>query len=177
MTWRISRLPKRPSVVTLGLGHRSVPFRVPGCAQTDAGFSLIEVLVVLAILGLSASMVLGRGPPRSPSLEARAAATQVSQALRLARAQAISGGERVVFVLDVAGGYRVGTGPVKALPRGLTLTMTAVAALTAGDNIGGIDFLPDGSSSGGRVGVAGGATRAWVGVDWLTGRVSVTDAP
>ena len=143
----------------------------------DAGFSLIEVLVLLAILALSAGMVLGRGPSRSPNLEARAAVAQISQALRLARAQAISGGERVIFVLDVAGGYRVGAGPVQALPRGLALTVTAVAGLTAGERIGGIDFLPDGSSSGGRVGVAGGMTRAWVGVDWLTGRVSVSDAP
>lgn len=142
------------------------------------GFSLIEVLVVLVILALSAGMVLGRGPSRSPSLEARAAAAQISQALRLARAQAISGGERVVFVLDVGlGGYRVGAGPVQALPRGLALSMTAVAGLTTGERIGGIDFLPDGSSTGGRVGVAGGAARAWVGVDWLTGRVSVTHAP
>lgn len=136
------------------------------------------MLVVLAVLGLSLGLLLERGPWRSPTLDARAAAGQVAQGLRLARAEAIARGRRVVFALDVAAGsYRVGEGPVQPLPRGLSLSLTAVAEQTAGNRLGGIGFLPDGSSTGGRIELAAGQRRLRVGVDWLTGRVSVTDAP
>ena len=37
----------------------------------------------------------------------------------------------------------------------------------------GIVFTPEGASSGGRIGVASGPVHAALGVDWLTGRVSV----
>lgn len=143
---------------------------------SQRGFTLIEVLVVVAILGLSLALVVGRGPLRSPTLDVRAAAGQVASALRIARGQAIARNRTVPFVLDVAaGGYRVGDGPVQALPRGLRLRMTAVADQTAGERIGAISFLPDGSSTGGQVALAAGAARLAVGVDWLTGRVSVVD--
>ena len=42
---------------------------------------------------------------------------------------------------------------------------------------GPFTFAPDGSSTGGRIELAAGARRMQVGVDWLTGRVSVADAP
>lgn len=134
--------------------------------------------MVLAVVGLAFGLLLGGGPWRSPTLDARAAAGQVAQGLRLARAQAIAGNRRVVFVLDVAtGGFRIGDGEVQALPRGLDLSLTAVAEETLASRVGAIAFLPDGSSTGGRIGLAAGRVRSWVGVDWLTGRVSVTDAP
>ncbi len=41
----------------------------------------------------------------------------------------------------------------------------------------GIAFLPDGSSSGGRVELADGSRHMQIGVEWLTGRVSVADGP
>ena len=40
---------------------------------------------------------------------------------------------------------------------------------------GDIRFNPDGSSSGGRITLADGSRRVAVGVDWLTGRVTVAD--
>jgi len=40
---------------------------------------------------------------------------------------------------------------------------------------GDIRFNPDGSSTGGRISLADGRRRIGVGVDWLTGRVSVAD--
>ena len=40
-----------------------------------------------------------------------------------------------------------------------------------------IVFAPDGTSNGGQIIVAAGPLRRLVAVDWLTGRVSVADAP
>ena len=141
----------------------------------NRGFTLIEMLVVLAVLGLSVGLIAGRGPWRSPALDSRAAAGQLAQGLRLARAQAIARNRQVVLLVDTTrGSFRVGDGPPQLLPRGLALAVTTVA----GQELpGSIAFLPDGSSTGGRIGLAAGAARTWVGVDWLTGRVSIVNVP
>ena len=61
------------------------------------------------------------------------------------------------------------------------LTVSAHIAPIAGEDrgpgpaIGDIRFQPDGSSTGGRITLADGRRRMAVGVDWLTGRVSVAD--
>ena len=41
--------------------------------------------------------------------------------------------------------------------------------------LGDIRFNPDGSSTGGRIVLADGSRKIAVGVDWLTGRVTVAD--
>jgi general secretion pathway protein H len=56
----------------------------------------------------------------------------------------------------------------------LALSITTVSGDVAGQRAG-ITFAPDGSSSGGRVAMAEGGRRVLVGVDWLTGRVSVAN--
>ena len=64
----------------------------------------------------------------------------------------------------------VGSEAVHGLPGGIGMAVTASEGLGTS-----ILFLPDGSSSGGRVELAGEGQAALVGVDWLTGRVSVSD--
>lgn len=141
----------------------------------DAGFTLIEVIVVLVILALSIGILASRGPPRSASLDARGAARLVEGGLRLARSEAIAGNRDVAFTLDVAQHrFRIGQRAWQALPGTLALKMDAVAERGPAD-AGRIIFAPDGGSSGGRVRLAGGAVALVVGVDWLSGRVTVAD--
>src|SRR5208282_6754454 len=64
--------------------------RTPGARSRPDGFTLIELAVVLAIMGLMLALVLAHGPMRSPTLQTRAAAAQVAQGLRSARARAIA---------------------------------------------------------------------------------------
>ena len=45
------------------------------------------------------------------------------------------------------------------------------------DRVGSIRFYPDGSSNGGRVTVGAGGRAFAVDVDWLTGHVTINDAP
>jgi general secretion pathway protein H len=155
---------------------REAGFTLP----SEAGFTLIEMIVVLAVLGLVAGLVLARGPPRSAGLEMRAAAGAVAQAMRVARTQAIMSNRPVTVVFNPrAGTLRVGAATPKSLPAGTAMSVVSTADL-AGAQSGaggpaGIAFLPDGSSSGGRVELARGARHARVGVDWLTGRVTVAD--
>jgi general secretion pathway protein H len=42
---------------------------------------------------------------------------------------------------------------------------------------GRIRFAPDGSASGGRIELSGGGRTIWVGIDWLSGRVSQRPKP
>jgi general secretion pathway protein H len=127
--------------------------------RDDRGFTLLEMIVVLVVLGLALGLVITHGPARSQRLELDAAARQVIGALRLARSRAIAQ-ERIVRVSFVAGGYRLDAEPAIAWPANLS---------TAGDRI--INFSPDGGSSGGRVVLRGGNRQIAIGVDWLTGRV------
>lgn len=116
------------------------------------GFTLLEMMVVLAVMGLVLALVVGFGQPRSHRLEAQAAARQVAAALRDARGQAIAEGIPVAFRLP-------------QLPPWLTVFIQAPP--------GGIIFAPDGSASGGEVLLDGAGRRTAITTDWLTGRVAI----
>lgn len=142
----------------------------------DGGFTLIELIVVLAVLGLMAGLVVSRGPLRSPGLEARAAVGELAGGLRLARAEAIARDRPVPFALDVdAHAYRVGDAPPRALPPAVALRLLTTAG-QAGGGVGRIVFAPDGSATGGWIELAGAGRRWRIGVDWITGGVTVADA-
>ncbi len=145
--------------------------------RRDGGFTLIEMLVVLAVLALIVGLIVSRGPARSQRLETDAAARGLVGALRVARAQAIAQNRPVGVSVDVAGhAYRTGDGTLRTLPPALAISVTTVTGQTAGDRLGAISFAPDGSSTGGRIELAESGRVVRIGVDWLTGRVSVADA-
>jgi len=95
----------------------------------------------------------------------------------MARSEAILSNRPVAFDLDLTGHrYRVGSGTPRRLPADLALELLTVSGEARNDNEGDIRFNPDGSSTGGRISLSDGQRRIGVGVDWLTGRVSVADA-
>ena len=130
--------------------------------RRDAGgFTLIEMIVVLVVLGLALTLVMTHGPMRSQRLDLDAAARQVAGALRLARSRAIAQ-DRAVAVAFGARGYQ--------LDQDAPVVWSADVSPN-GDRV--ISFTPDGSSSGGRIVLHGGERDVAIGVDWLTGRVLV----
>ena len=154
----------------------------------QTGFTLIEMVVVLVVLALALSIVASRGPMRSRTLEARLAASQIAEQLRLARTQAIATDRAVTFTLDVpARTWRVGAAAPHRIAEGTALSMLSVGqvatapgqpdapGLAPARRTGAISFAPDGSSSGGRIELADASRHMRVSVDWLTGRVGVTE--
>lgn len=138
----------------------------PAVRGDERGFTLLEMIVVLAVLGLTVGLVIAHGPLRSAGLDARSAASMLAGTLRAARSEAIADDRPVGVAFDgPAGLVRVGTGPAR--PLGARLEPPGRPLV----------FLPDGSSAGARIGVASGPVRKVVAVDWLTGRVAVSDGP
>ena len=147
----------------------------PG-AERCCGFTLIEVIVTLAILGIALVLVAGYKPPWSSGLGLKGTASELASGLRLARSEAIASNRPVVFDLDVTGHlYRVGAGAKRRLPDNLSIELLTIIGENRGARAGDIRFNPDGSSTGGRISLADGKQHMAVGVDWLTGRVSVAD--
>lgn len=139
------------------------------------GFTLVELLVVLALAGF----LIGVVPPligaAFPGVQLKAAARSTAAGLRLAREEAIRGGHAVAFLLDVEGRrYQVeGDARLVNYPAGLDLKLEGASAEMRDDQVGGVRFFPDGSSTGGRVLISRDGRGYQVGVTWLTGRIAL----
>ena len=139
------------------------------------GFTLMELLVVLAILGLTMVLAMPTLGRLLPGLELRTEARDVASALREARASAIGRNEEVTIVLDRERGLlQVAGKPIVQLsPKIGVSALETSHSSRAGDNE--IRFFPDGTSTGGRLTLALGERQEHVVVDWLTGAVSITE--
>ena len=151
----------------MAAAHRAWPSR-------SRGFSLIEVLVVVALIaatGVLAVGVFGNGFER---LRLRSAVNEVAGNLRHTRALAIATGQPQRFVVVPqertwrAAGDRDGR-----LPEQLTVEFTGAREVQPRDGEGAIVFFADGASTGGRVALVTGNARWHVDVAWLTGEVRV----
>ena len=148
----------------------------PRRAAGSAGFTLLELIVTFVVLALALVLITGYRAPWSSALGLRGTAAELASGLRLARSQAIAGNRPVAVDLDLVGHrYRVGGGPPQALPAELSIELLTVAGENRGRTEGAIRFNPDGSSTGGRISLGEGRRRVAVGVDWLTGRVTLAD--
>ncbi len=142
-------------------------------ARGEAGFTLIEVLVVLVIFGIVLALLAAQGPWRGSGAEARMAASQVAQAMRLGRSRAIAVDRTVAVVLDLPT-HRLSVDG--RTPTGLPASVVLGATMADGADTrqrAVFMFSPDGSATGGRIDLALRNQRLAVVVDWMTGRVSV----
>ena len=143
----------------------------------QAGVTLLELLIVIALMGIVAALVVPMfGGPVSTS-ELRATARQLAAGLRLARSEAVSERRETFLVVDVAGKrFKVDREAREyALPAKVELKLFTAQNDLVSESVGSIRFYPDGGSNGGRITVASGARKFDVDVDWLTGRVAILD--
>ena len=140
------------------------------------GFSLLEILIVLMLMAIVASMVvpmmLGSGVSNTAL---RAAAREFAAGLRLARSDAVATRREATLTLDLADrSFVVNGNPRKhALPHDVELKLYTAEKDLVSESVGAVRFFPDGGSTGGRVTLASGDRRFDVDIDWLTGRVVI----
>jgi general secretion pathway protein H len=145
-------------------------------ARRDDGFTLLEILIVIAIAGAVLGIIVTHGPVRSQALQTRSAAGVLAQTFRLARAQAMERSQVVSVVIDPQRhSFASDLGPVRVLEPGMAVTLLPGTIPGPGDT-GLVRFSPDGSASGGGVVLGSGKRRLRIDVEWLTGRVRVADA-
>lgn len=138
------------------------------------GFTLVELLVVMAIAAVVMTAVPTLFSAAFPGLEMKSAARRTAATLRLARESAIRRGEETAVLVDLEHhrltleGYRA-----LSLPDRLSFQLDAASSELIDEQRGAIRFFPDGSSTGGRLVLSHGGHGYQVGVAWLTGRIEL----
>lgn len=140
------------------------------------GFTLLEMLVVILLIGIAAAAVSVSVTQGLASARINAASGEIAAALRATRAQAIVQGKQQTFDVDLRND--TWSDPKRKdvrLPAGLKLSVTSALEDRPNDYTGRIRFFPDGSSTGGHIILTSGRRQWRVNVSWLTGQVAVVD--
>ncbi len=156
---------------------RALPTLIPDRRNKVAGFTLIEMLIVMTLMGLLMALVLPAISNMMPGVELHRSAVQLAAALRRARSDAVSGAREINIEIDqqqgeygIEGGerrYKLG-GRI----RWMDSDFTAASAL---DDIRRVRFFPHGGSSGAAFALENDDRRYQIRVDWLTGAVAIDD--
>jgi general secretion pathway protein H len=143
--------------------------------RSSAGYTLLEMLAVVAIMALVASIAvpLVNGKP-SDNLRLQAAVYAFTGAIRATRANAILRDTQAVLIVDVD--QRTLSSPALP-PRSFAPEIAAQLEVAAPERLspsrGGIRFYPDGTSTGGDVRLSLHDREARICVNWLTGEPRV----
>jgi general secretion pathway protein H len=139
------------------------------------GFALIEILCVLAIIGLLAAIILPAIPRATTRAKLESYAVQTAALLKADRNAALRRHIQVTTQIDAAArSIRSGaTGRLIRLPSDVSLD-AMLASRCADRNAGrSIDFFPSGMSCGGVLALARPGMGFEVRVNWLTGGVDI----
>jgi len=148
-----------------------------GDRQFERGFTLLELIVVMAIIGLMVALIPGFLLRDNKGLDLDRATRAVAEGLHDVRSAAIKENRDQLFGLDVERRQFLpgeGATPVQ-LHRDIVVRFITARREQLTGSIGQIRFFPDGSSTGGKVELDLGDLTSQIEVDWLTGLVKVAD--
>lgn len=140
----------------------------------EAGFTLMEVLTVLAILALTVVISLPLLKTSGSGRAFRAEAQEISALFRLARIDAVSRNRETRIVVDLKNreiAYDGRAQPIRLAAETAIEVKTAQGEVVATE--AGFRFLPGGGASGGSLTLERQGNRATIAVNWLTGAIAV----
>ncbi len=142
--------------------------------RAPAGFTLVEIMVVMVIIALIMGLVATSMSRSVSAAEARAASRDLVASLRYTRARAIIDKAEQVFLVDTENRSYQAPGRDKVeLPEGVDLTITTATSELVSDAVSGIRFFPDGGSTGGHIELTVNKREYRVNVAWLTGETQL----
>ena len=144
-------------------------------SRGERGFALIEILCVLAIIGLLAAIILPAVPRSTSRARLEAYAVDMAALLKADRNAALRRHAAVATRVDAeARTVRSGaTGRSVRVPDDVAL-QAVLASRCAGRPVDrAIDFFPSGMSCGGVIALARSGVGYEVRVNWLTGGVEI----
>ena len=142
--------------------------------KSARGLSLVELLLVVALIAVIAGLAAAVIGQALPGQQLRAAARDVAGQLRVTRAQAIATGRQQTFELDVPGKRWSAAGQREGdLPEEIELIATTARDAQPARGKAVVRFFPDGASTGGRIVLKRGNAAWRTDVAWLTGEVTL----
>jgi general secretion pathway protein H len=139
----------------------------------QSGFTLIELVAVVALIGIAIGVISLSFSKSMSSAKIRAASTDLVAALRYTRGQAIVKNQQAALDLDMQNNtYQAPGRALVRLPKDMHMTLLTAESEQTGATSGRIRFFADGASTGGHVSIYAGQREWRVNVNWLTGQVT-----
>jgi type II secretion system protein H len=142
-----------------------------GRIPKDYGFTLLELLVAMALLSIASVLVLAWLPSMADRLAVDQSARQIDRVLSRAASEAKSTGSDQIVTFDLSGRTPTLVAGNRIVELDPSIEMKWFAAREVGSDSerSAIVFLATGGASGGSVTLRRGEAQTSIAVDWLTG--------
>ncbi|CCE03138.1 prepilin-type N-terminal cleavage/methylation domain-containing protein [Bradyrhizobium sp. STM 3809] len=142
--------------------------------ERQRGFTLLEMVCVLAIVAMLASVALPYLPRQTSRPRLQAYALQAVTLLKSDRAASMRSGTRIDTQIDTSRRLiRAGSGAALKLPDDVAFQATLPRSCQHRPVLATISFFPDGLSCGGAITMSRADLSLEIRVNWLTGNIDI----
>jgi type II secretion system protein H len=139
-------------------------------AGNEEGFTLVELLVALAIVALVAALAFPGIQASSRSQNAETISREIVSRLRVSRTMAIArASPQSVVIAPDARQIRFPDGSLLGIPQEVELTIVTGQVTVLAESEAVLAFLPNGSATGAELFLKDAASEVKIEVNWLTG--------